>query len=507
MNVNTRNEVLASIDSMNEVVQESEFGVLMSLLDQVDKASVILENYNGNDLDMFSIYQEAEEATENKEGEGTAVQQGNPSGQVDAGLGQKKQNIFSKIWNFIKNVFKSIGNFIKKCWSGKVVPAVENVSEKADNVIEQISGKDENWIKANASTLGLIAADIGTAVILAKIAPDIIEDAGSIKGLLTGLGITAVGAANVTFAFKKGGIATTLAVVGTPQILDGIVMLFNYLQAKKNPDEINGTLTTVIDRLKGLFTNDEQTYDATQIATAVTETKAVLEKAKMENIPEYTDEEIEKMTPEEIKKDGENAKKIGVIGKITALLSKIFAKICDFLHLRKKIADDVEQSAAAGENQATGETPEGETPTEEEGGDATADGTVPAADAVANGEASGEGEGEAEATETGSTESTETFDPKSLTKGQRITTEEAEKILKQLGVYGPDKHMNENKLSFQPLSSTNSKVFTGADGQQYKGLKKERTKDNKIVWVVEYSDEETGDEEVVTESHSGYYWK
>lgn len=502
MNVNTRTEVLASIDSMNEVVQESEFGVLMSLLDQVDKASVILENYNGNDLDMFSIYQEAEEATENKEGEGTAVQQGNPSGQVDAGLGQKKQNIFSKIWNFIKNVFKSIGNFIKKCWSGKVVPAAETVSEKANNVIEQISGKDENWIKANAATLGIMAANIGSAVILAKVAPDIAKDAGSIKSLLTGLGITAMGAANVTFAFKNGGIATTLAIAAIPQIITGIMMLFDYLQAKKNPDEISSTLTTVIDKLKGLFTNDEQTYDAAQVATAVTETKTELEKAKMENIPEYTDEEIEKMTPEEIKKDGENAKKIGVIGKITALLSKIFAKICDFLHLRKKIADDVSQSAG-GEDQATGETPEGETPTEGEGAASEGAGegdedTVPAADAV---EQSAEGEG---TTETGSTE---TFDPKSLTKGQRITTEEAEKILKQLGVYGPDKHLNENKLSFQPLSTTNSKVFTGADGQQYKGLKKERTGDNKIVWKVEYSDEEIGDEDVVTESHSGYYWK
>lgn len=493
MNVNTRNEVLASIDSMNEVVQESEFGVLMSLLDQVDKASVILENYNGNDLDMFSIYQEAEEATENKEGEGTAVQQGNPSGQVDAGLGQKKQNIFSKIWNFIKNVFKSIGSFIKKCWNGKVVPAVESVSEKADNVIEQISGKDENWIKANAATLGLMAADIGTAVILAKIAPDIAKDAGSIKSLLTGLGITAVGAANVTFAFKKGGIATTLAVVGTPQILDGIVMLFNYLQAKKNPDEINGTLTTVIDRLKGLFTNDEQTYDVTQVATAVTETKAVLEKAKMENIPEYTDEEIEKMTPEEIKKDGENAKKIGVIGKITALLSKIFAKICDFLHLRKKIADDVEQSAG-GENQTAAETPEGETPTEGESEEdaANADGEVPAADAVENGEAS---------TET-STEGSETANEPTPGDGKSYTLDEVAQFMKDK--FNFDIAVADGKPTRGVVNRQGNNYGTipaGKDNHRFRP-----TGDGN--WVYEEAEEDVDDnEDVVTESHSGYYWK
>lgn len=485
MNVNTRTEVLASIDSMNEIVQESEFGVLMSLLDQVDKASVILENYNGNDLDMFSIYQEADEATENKEGEGTAVQQGNPSGQVDAGLGQKKQNIFSKIWNFIKNVFKSIGSFIKKCWNGKVVPAVENVSEKADNVIEQISGKDENWIKANASTLGLMAANIGTAVILAKVAPDIVKDAGSIKSLLTGLGITAMGAANVTFAFKKGGIATTLAIAAIPQIITGIMMLFEYLQAKKNPDEISSTLTTVIDKLKGLFTNDEQTYDAAQVATAVTETKSELEKAKMENIPEYTDEEIEKMTPEEIKKDGENAKKIGVIGKITALLSKIFAKICDFLHLRKKIADDVEQSAA-------GETPEGETPTEGagEGGAASegsaegTEGTVPAADAV---DQSTEGEG-----------TTESSEPQKG-DGKKYTLDQVQEFLKNKN--GTDLQIQDG----QPTKNVNRKTGSIIPGAGLNGSFKKQS-DGTYIW--ESTEEEiSDDEDVVTESHSGYYWK
>lgn len=486
MNVNTRTEVLASIDSMNEVVQESEFGVLMSLLDQVDKASVILENYNGNDLDMFSIYQEAEEATENKEGEGTAVQQGNPSGQVDAGLGQKKQNIFSKIWNFIKNIFKSVGNFIKKCWNGKVVPAVENVSEKTGNVIEQISGKDENWIKENAAKLGITVANIGTAVILAKVAPDILKDAGSIKSLLVGLGITAVGAANVTFSIKERGIVTTIAIVAIPFIIDSIMTLFYSLKTKKKPDEISSALASAIDKLKGLFTNEEQTYDASQVATAVTETKTALEKAEMENIPEYTDEEIQNMTPEEIKKDGENAKKIGVIGKITALLSKIFAKICDFLHLRKKIADDVEQSAA-------GETPEGETPTEGEGGDATADGgEVPAADAVENGEAS---------TET-SAEGSETTNEPTPGDGKSYTLDEVAQFMKDK--FNFDIAVADGKPTRGVVNRQGNNYGTipaGKDNHRFRP-----TGDGN--WIYEEAEEAVDDdEEVVTESHSGYYWK
>ena len=114
----------------------------------------------------------------------------------------------------------------------------------------------------------------------------------------------------------------------------------------------------------------------------------------------------------------------------------------------------------------------------------------------------GSGSDETNADET----STETFDQTSLTKGQKLTTDEAEKILKQLGVIGDDKHLNE-KITYQPLSSTNKKVFTDSNNQQYKGLKKVRTDDNTIAWVVEYSDEEISeDEDVVTESHSPYYW-
>ena len=168
MNVNTRNEVLASIDSMNEVVQESEFGVLMSLLDQADKASVILENYNGNDLDMFSIYQEAEEATDDGDSEKKqpAVQQGAPSGQTSSNVAGNKENILQKLWNFIKNIISSVGNFFKKCWKNRPIVHVEPVEEpETKSLFEKIADKTPEWVKENGKALG-----VSSAAVLASLA-------------------------------------------------------------------------------------------------------------------------------------------------------------------------------------------------------------------------------------------------------------------------------------------------------------------------------------------------
>lgn len=160
MNTTTRNEVLASIDSMNEVVQESEIEVLCSLLDQMDKASVILESYNGNELDMFAIYQEAD----------GAVQSGDPSGDVNSGA--KKDSIIMKILMFIPNLLKKLWVFVKQAWNGEIVPAARVAVEKADSfpdkvksLFDKIMGKDESWIKEHAPELGIAGGTTLAAVL------------------------------------------------------------------------------------------------------------------------------------------------------------------------------------------------------------------------------------------------------------------------------------------------------------------------------------------------------
>ena len=56
--VSLRDDVLAAIDSIDNVVTESEIDVLVSMLGATDKAVSIMENYSGDELGSFGIFME-----------------------------------------------------------------------------------------------------------------------------------------------------------------------------------------------------------------------------------------------------------------------------------------------------------------------------------------------------------------------------------------------------------------------------------------------------------------
>ena len=58
--MNNINDVIRSIDNINQITNESDLGVLNALYDSYEKSSIILENYEGDDLSSFSIFQEGE---------------------------------------------------------------------------------------------------------------------------------------------------------------------------------------------------------------------------------------------------------------------------------------------------------------------------------------------------------------------------------------------------------------------------------------------------------------
>lgn len=58
-NSTLRDEVLASISAIDEVVIESDMSVTMALMDASEKAMMIMENYTGDDVDAFTFFQEA----------------------------------------------------------------------------------------------------------------------------------------------------------------------------------------------------------------------------------------------------------------------------------------------------------------------------------------------------------------------------------------------------------------------------------------------------------------
>lgn len=150
MNTNVRNEILDSINEVSTVTMESTIDVFSSLAASYDKAGMILEYSNSDDLDMFAIFQEAEA----KEGDVA----------TDANASGKKQSIGYKILMFIPNLLKKLWQFIKDAWNGVIVPTATNATAKTKSLFEKILGKDEAWVKEHATELGLAGAGLAAAV-------------------------------------------------------------------------------------------------------------------------------------------------------------------------------------------------------------------------------------------------------------------------------------------------------------------------------------------------------
>jgi hypothetical protein len=88
-------DVLSSIDDIDDVVLESEFSVLNAMLDSYNKATIIMENYNGDAIDSFSIFQE--------------------EGILDEATGKKSEALITRILAFIPRLIMAIGKRLIGC--------------------------------------------------------------------------------------------------------------------------------------------------------------------------------------------------------------------------------------------------------------------------------------------------------------------------------------------------------------------------------------------------------
>lgn len=208
-NTNTRDEVLSSIGSLNSVVMESQLEILLSLTESADKAVMLMENYSGDDLDMFAIFQEAEES---------AVQQGDPATNNSADAKKKNDSFFMKILMFIPNVLRKLWQFIKDSWNGVIVPKAEDlttgVSDKTAALLDKISGKDESWIKEHAAELGIGAGALSLVLgIVGIINRDKLMDV--LTNWHTAIKALYVGATTApSIAFQNGSIVTNIKFEG-----------------------------------------------------------------------------------------------------------------------------------------------------------------------------------------------------------------------------------------------------------------------------------------------------
>lgn len=383
-NTSTRTEILEALDNVENVTMESSFDVMFTMADSYDKAAVILENYNGSDINSFAIFQEDGENN-------TAVQQGNASGNTNAEA--KKESVFYKILMFIPRLLQQLGRFIAKTWNGVTTDVKEassngGLSEKVSSIFDKILGKDENWVKEHAVELGLSGAGLAAAITLVgffnrnKIGELFTSFVNSAKALSISFSTAPV------FAWENGSFKTNLKFDGLKKTIT------DYIAAVKKINELAKTLVTTenmsvadakakIKEAKSSLNLDNSPicgdeyyyYNVTnsedgnklisEVAGVVDALKAIgVEGSDKFDKPVKPNPELEK--DPEIDKDVKDLnQKNSLISKFLASGSKLIHGIWDWITNSSKKGKEIEGSlsdAASADTEQTPETPATENP-------------------------------------------------------------------------------------------------------------------------------------------------
>ena len=112
-------EILNSIDQIDDITTEYTVSTMNSMIDSYEKSTLILENYEGDDLSSFSIFQEGEIMDDvKKQGKG--------------------QSTLMKILSFIPRLIKAIFHKIKKAiGKGETPAAVNKELQKAPKEVKK----------------------------------------------------------------------------------------------------------------------------------------------------------------------------------------------------------------------------------------------------------------------------------------------------------------------------------------------------------------------------------
>ena len=149
-------EILNSIDQIDDITTEYTVNAMNSMIDSYEKSTLILENYEGDDLSSFSIFQEGEIMDDvKKQGKG--------------------QSTLMKILSFIPRLIKAIFNKIKKAiGKGETPAAVNKELQKAPKEVKKalpilFDNKKDKKSKVSMIKKILIGAGaVGTAVVVGK---------------------------------------------------------------------------------------------------------------------------------------------------------------------------------------------------------------------------------------------------------------------------------------------------------------------------------------------------
>lgn len=149
-------EILNSIDQIDDITTEYTVSTMNSMIDSYEKSTLILENYEGDDLSSFSIFQEGEIMDDvKKQGKG--------------------QSTLMKILSFIPRLIKAIFNKIKKAiGKGETPAAVNKELQKAPKEVKKAlpilfdNKKDKKSKVSMIKKILIGAGSVGAAAIVGK---------------------------------------------------------------------------------------------------------------------------------------------------------------------------------------------------------------------------------------------------------------------------------------------------------------------------------------------------
>ena len=121
-------EILSSIDNIDECVMEAEMNVLNALCNEYDKAIMIMENYNGDSYDCFDIFQES-----------VIMEDGESSGNNGTSQNQvwqsRKNSLLSRIIQSFKNMITKISMKIIGLKFDGVIKRIEKAPDGAKFIL------------------------------------------------------------------------------------------------------------------------------------------------------------------------------------------------------------------------------------------------------------------------------------------------------------------------------------------------------------------------------------
>lgn len=149
-------EILNSIDQIDDITTEYTVSTMNSMIDSYEKSAIILENYEGDDLSSFTIFQEGGIMDDvKKQGQG--------------------QSTLMKILSFIPRLIKAIFHKIKKAISkGETPAAVNKELQKAPKEVKKalpilFDNKKDKKSKVSMIKKILIGAGaVGAAAVVGK---------------------------------------------------------------------------------------------------------------------------------------------------------------------------------------------------------------------------------------------------------------------------------------------------------------------------------------------------